>query len=241
MKILIVRHGDPDYEIDGLTAKGKREVALLTRRLVKEDIAKLYCSPLGRAKATAAPTLRELGIEAEYCDWLQEFSYARVRVPYQEGDRICWDIKPKYIETMPEIYSLDRWCEAEMIKNTDVPTAYDTVCREFDKVLESHGYERTGYSYKVTDSNNKTIVFVCHFGLASVLISHLLNCSPYSIWQNTCKAPTSVSVFYTEERDEGLASMRAQAIGDISHLYSGGEPVSFAARFCECFSDETRH
>ena len=33
MRILIIRHGDPDYEIDGLTEKGKREAALLAKRL----------------------------------------------------------------------------------------------------------------------------------------------------------------------------------------------------------------
>ncbi len=241
MKILIVRHGDPNYEIDGLTDKGKREVALLTRRLVKENIAKLYCSTLGRAKATAEPTIRELGIEAEYCEWLREFDYAPVRVPYMEREKICWDILPEYIETMPEIYSLEHWREAEIVRNTKVPEEYDNVCREFDRVLAEHGYERSGYSYKVTNSNNKTLVFVCHFGLAAILVSHLMNCSPYSIWQNTCKTPTSVTVFNTEERKEGLASMRASAIGDTSHLYAGGEPISFAGRYCECFADDTRH
>jgi len=241
MKILIVRHGDPNYEIDGLTEKGRREVALLTRRLVRENISKVYCSPLGRARATVAPTLAELGMESEICDWLREFDYVSVRVPYLDHEKAPWDIKPEYMDTMPEIYSLDRWREAEMIKGTKVPEAYDNVCREFDKVLAENGYERAGYNYRVTDSNHKTLVFVCHFGLGAVLISHILNCSPYSIWQNTCKLPSSVSIFYTEERREGLASLRATAIGDTSHLYAGGEPLSFAARYCECYSDEERH
>ena len=241
MKLLIVRHGDPNYEIDGLTEKGKREVALLTRRLVKENIARLYCSTLGRAKATAAPTIAELGLDAEYCEWLREFDYAKVKVPYLENERICWDILPEYIETMPEIYSFENWRNAEIVRDTAVPIEYDNVCREFDRVLAEHGYERNGYSYRVTNSNNKTLVFVCHFGLAAVLISHLMNCSPYSLWQNACKAPTSVSVFYTEERKEGIASMRMSALGDTSHLYAGDEPISFAARYCECFLDDDRH
>ena len=56
MRILIIRHGDPDYAIDGLTEKGKREVALLTERLAREELTAIYCSPLGRARATIAPT-----------------------------------------------------------------------------------------------------------------------------------------------------------------------------------------
>ena len=46
MRILIIRHGDPDYEIDGLTEKGKREAALLAKRLEKEDITAVYCRRL---------------------------------------------------------------------------------------------------------------------------------------------------------------------------------------------------
>ena len=73
MKILIIRHGDPDYEIDSVTEKGKREVMLLRDRLLKQNIGDIYCSPLGRAKATAEPTLKALGKTAEICDWLREF------------------------------------------------------------------------------------------------------------------------------------------------------------------------
>jgi formamidopyrimidine-DNA glycosylase len=36
MRILIIRHGDPDYEHDTLTEKGHREAKLLAEKLVKE-------------------------------------------------------------------------------------------------------------------------------------------------------------------------------------------------------------
>ena len=35
MKILLIRHGDPDYTIDSLTEKGWREARLLSNRLEK--------------------------------------------------------------------------------------------------------------------------------------------------------------------------------------------------------------
>ena len=44
MRLLIVRHGDPDYELDSLTEKGFREVELLSERLVKEKMDKIYVS-----------------------------------------------------------------------------------------------------------------------------------------------------------------------------------------------------
>ena len=35
MKLLIVRHGDPDYDIDSLTEKGWKEVEYLSQKLSK--------------------------------------------------------------------------------------------------------------------------------------------------------------------------------------------------------------
>ena len=67
MKILIIRHGDPDYTIDSLTEKGKTEAELLSDRISKMDIKKFYVSPLGRAKATADYTLKKMNRKAEEC------------------------------------------------------------------------------------------------------------------------------------------------------------------------------
>ena len=65
MRILIIRHGDPDYKNDTLTEKGKREAQLLANRLKKEKIDRVYTSPLGRAKDTCAYTAKALGKENE--------------------------------------------------------------------------------------------------------------------------------------------------------------------------------
>lgn len=79
MRILIIRHGDPDYEHDSLTEKGWREAALLADKLEKETLTKLYVSPLGRAKATASLTSERKQMEAEEQDWLQEFDARIIR------------------------------------------------------------------------------------------------------------------------------------------------------------------
>ena len=61
MEILIVRHGDPDYERDSLTYKGIEEARLLAERLSKLEVTDFYCSPLGRAQKTASYTLDKTG------------------------------------------------------------------------------------------------------------------------------------------------------------------------------------
>lgn len=58
MKLVIVRHGDPDYTIDSLTEKGWKEAGYLAERLEKLDVKEFYVSPLGRAKDTASCTLK---------------------------------------------------------------------------------------------------------------------------------------------------------------------------------------
>ena len=241
MKLLFIRHGDPNYAIDGLTEKGQREAALLADRLCREEITAVYCSTMGRAKLTAQPTLDRLGITAEYCEWLREFGYVYVDPPYERGCHLCWDQLPFYMSENPELYSPTAWREHPVMQAAGAGEAYDAVCAALDGVLEAHGYRRCGCHYEVLEPSHKTLVFVCHYGVSGVLLSHLLNCSPFSIWQNACTVPTAVTTFYTEERQEGIASLRCTGLGDVSHLYAGGEEPSFSARFCECFSDKTRH
>lgn len=53
MRLLFIRHGEPDYEKDSLTPKGFREAEYLAEYLAGEKIDYCYVSPLGRAKDTA--------------------------------------------------------------------------------------------------------------------------------------------------------------------------------------------
>ena len=73
MKLFIIRHGDPNYALDTLTERGWREAELLRDRLMRENITKVYLSPLGRAQNTAKPFLYSTGLTAETKDWLREF------------------------------------------------------------------------------------------------------------------------------------------------------------------------
>ena len=49
-------------------------------------------------------------------------------------------------------------------------------------------------------------------------------------------APSSITVLNSEERVDDLAYFRCQVIGDTSHLYMAGEPVSSSGYFAEAFS-----
>ena len=73
MKLLFIRHGDPDYTIDSLTEKGWKEAEFLSEKIAALDVRDFYVSPLGRAKDTASCTLKKNGRTATECKWLREF------------------------------------------------------------------------------------------------------------------------------------------------------------------------
>ncbi|MCC8074979.1 MAG: histidine phosphatase family protein [Clostridiales bacterium] len=238
MKLLIVRHGDPDYAHDSLTEKGWREAELLARRLTKQEADYYYVSPLGRAKDTASLTLERLGRTATVCDWLQEFP-ARVEKPNVPGKQtIAWDWLPQDWTRREGFFSAEHWADDPVMQAGQVGQQYDYVIGQFDALLEQHGYVRDGKCYRAVRPNNDTVVLFCHFALECVLLSHLWNVSPMILWHGLCAAPSSVTTAVTEERRPGVASFRVTSFGDISHLYAGEEPPSFAARFCECYGNE---
>ena len=239
MRLLIVRHADPDYSIDSLTETGWKEAKLLVPRLSKLDVKAFYCSPLGRAKDTASFTLKAMGREAEIKPWLRELAPTN---PKPGGSRCFWDWMPDIWTKESQNYDREKWLEHPYFQEEDLASEIAKIHAGLDEMLARHGYVREGNCYRAVSPNEDTIVLFCHFGLECVLLGHLLGISPMVLWHGTCAAPTSITTVITEERQEGIASFRMSAFGDISHLYAAGEEPSFSARFCEVFTNkDQRH
>ena len=262
MRLLIIRHGDPDYTIDSLTETGRKEAEALSRRMEKEfsafhpmkesdhgmedpdgNRAYFYVSVLGRARDTAAPSLQKLGIRAEACDFLQEVPLPAIkpRKPENEVKPYAWDWYPVEWASREAFYDRKRWLYEPEMAEAGAKDVIEYITNSLDCLLEGHGYRRNGQVYHAVHPNHDTLVFFCHFGLECVLLSHLLGISPMVLWHGTCGAPTSVTTVYTEEREPGIASFRMAEFGDVSHLRAEGLSPSFSARFCECYTDPTRH
>ncbi len=238
MKLIIIRHGDPDYEHDSLTEAGFIEAELLSEKIKNMSVKAFYVSPLGRARATAKPTLEKMKADAEVLDWLREFP---PRINGKDGSPdggCCWDWLPMQWTAEPDFFDKDKWMRVPIFADAGVADVYKNVCLGLDKLLEKHGYSREGNFYRAVRSNEDTIVLFCHFGLECVLLSHLLNISPMPLWHGTCAAPTSVTTLVTEERRCGAAYFRMSSFGDTSHLYVKGIEPSFAARFRETYYRE---
>ncbi|MBR1750788.1 MAG: histidine phosphatase family protein [Ruminococcus sp.] len=240
MKILLIRHGDPDYTIDSLTEKGHREAQLLAERIAPMNIKAYYMSPLGRARKTAEYTLNKAHRTAEVLDWTREFD--TLIDDGKGGKRIAWDWLPADWTKVPEYYDKDNWYKTPIMKAAGMEAGVKRVYNGLDELIERHGYRREGNYYRAVDPNNDTIAIFCHFGVTCVMLSHLVNVSPMILWHGFVSTPTSVTTVITEERREGIASFRVNAFGDISHLYKYGEEPAFSGRFCEMFANtDERH
>lgn len=149
MRLIFIRHGDPDYQKDNLTEKGKREVALLTERICKwQNITEFYTSPMGRAKATGAPALEKTGRTATVLPWLQEFHY-KTKYPknfflknLRNQETMCWDFLPEVYYDDKKYFDKDKWVYSRMMKGGNIKKHFSEVCSGIDSLLEQYGYCR---------------------------------------------------------------------------------------------------
>jgi len=236
MKLIMIRHGEPDYANDSLTEKGQREAEMLSLRTRSWKVTDFYCSPLGRARKTAEPTLKAAGRTAVIKPWLKEFD-VRLTDEVSGRKRIIWDQMPDYLETHPELYDEEGWKSNDMLSAVGAGPYYEMVSRETDALLASYGYVREGRFYTTSPDTKReaTVVCFCHLGVTGAILSHLIGASPYVVWQGFYIAPASVTIIGTEERRQGKACFRVQMLGDTSHLREAGEDVSPYGYFTDPF------
>ena len=111
-----------------------------------------------------------------------------------------------------------------LLKENNVYNIYKETVLGVDTLLSGYGIKREGMIY--TGSSDKTIALFCHFAMGITVLSYLLGMSPIVAQNNFFLAPTSVTTLVTETDSKGFSHFRAVSVGDISHLYIKGEPMS---------------
>ena len=82
--------------------------------------------------------------------------------------------------------------------------------------------------------STETLAFFCHLGLGNALIAHLSGLSLPAIWHTVFLPTSSVTMVYMERhRTDPIAHARFVGIGDTSHLFAGGEPISCSGLFTD--------
>ncbi len=234
MRLIFIRHGDPDYVNDCLTEKGRREAALLAERVKGWDVTDFYVSPLGRAQETADYSLKACGRIAETLDWLREFS-GTVPPCEEHNKNIPWDMNPTVWADKEEFYDRNKWYKTEFMQRGDVEEKVKWVQDGIDGLLAKYGYIHENGMFTVKEHKDDTVVFFCHFAVSMVIIGHLLGISAVNMWHGFNLSPTSVTVLGCEERQGDVGFFRCHVMGCTKHLAAGGEPISNSGYFTEIF------
>lgn len=217
MNIFFIRHGDPDYKSDSLTEKGKIQAQKLAEYIKDWKPDEVYQSPLGRAQETASYVTANWDQKPVTLDFLHELVWGTIGgTPYDT--RSPWVFADKHLDENHSYPTDNSWKDIPDFKSNVLPSDTDTRCLQFDKFLKEHGYSRQGQLYLVEEPNDKNIVFICHGGLSTALISHMLNISVFHFNIHIGLGVTSISKIRLDGEKGSYIPAKLDLLNDTSHL-----------------------
>ncbi|MBR5712384.1 MAG: histidine phosphatase family protein [Lachnospiraceae bacterium] len=175
MRLILVRHGDPNYELDCLTELGHRQAKVVAQRLMEEGIQKIYCSPQGRAQQTAKPFAELSGLgEIETLEFMREIRFGSLENLYREGNP--WMCASALMHEGADLQD-PNWREFPDFVNNTATVDIDKVMAAADEWLATLGYKREGLYYRCTNETDekKTFVLFSHGGSSTALLSRIFN------------------------------------------------------------------
>ena len=211
MEMLLIRHGDPDYGNDTLTARGFAEAQQLAEGLADVQIDRIYVSPLGRAQATAAPAARAKGLDPLPLDWLRERGIKR-------GPVYLWEAAGAMFLQGTALPTQRDW----YLSDGAMPEGAEQ-CRRvragFDELMGTLGYVRQEHGYRVVRHSGERVALFCHKGVILTLLADMLHWALPMVFVSLHIHPTGVTRLEVVE-DGVFAHWKALAINDLSHLGS---------------------
>lgn len=223
MLLYIVRHGDPNYELDCLTERGWLQAEAVGKRMVDAKINKIFSSPMGRAKETADPACRMLGLEKHIEEWTHEIGDERL-TPFPDG-------KMKSISLVQNTYyrdngnidlPYDRTYECDGISQSDMKTAMQYIEENGKKFLEKLGYREENGIYRILNNNEERVALFCHAAFARAWLSVLLHIPLHIMWADFQYTHTGVTVLEFRNNENGITAPSCLCYSDVSHLYAAG-------------------
>ncbi len=176
MRIVFVRHGEPDYAHDCLTERGRIQAQAAAERLREEGIGEIYSSPLGRAAETAAFTSEALGLPVRTLDYMRELHWGSTDGMPMPADGHPWDLADMLAAEGRDLTD-PAWREHPYFRNNKVTAEADHVARKTDEWLRTLGYERNGAYYRCLrpDDRQATVALFSHGGSSAAAMGHILN------------------------------------------------------------------
>lgn len=221
MLLYIIRHGDPIYETDSLTEKGKLQAEQVGKRMFDAKIDRIFTSPMGRAKMTAAPACRLLGLEYTVEDWAHEIEEDRL-TPFPDGVLKSLSLVQNscYRENGNIDLDYEHAFEAQGFDQTNMRRARDIIEKGGDDFLERLGYKKEGDVYRILRENNEKVALFCHSAMARAWISSLLHIPIHLMWAGFTYTHTGVTVIEFKNYANGVTAPRILCYSDMSHIYA---------------------
>lgn len=233
MRLYIIRHADPDYPNNTITAAGHLEARALGERMKTQNLTHIYASPLGRAVRTMEYTAKATGLPHKIEDWTAEIHGCDIDLP--DGNRWCvWDTHGEIIRANLSHHTHDTWFLKEPFTNPVYHDTFQHLKKNSDAFLARHGYMREEGRYRIVRGNKDRIAVFCHGGFGLWWLAHLLEIPLPLIWSGFWLPPSSVTTVLFDERSKAWATPRAIGVADLSHLYAAGLPVSYSGVKANC-------
>lgn len=231
MLLYIIRHGDPIYDPDSLTEKGKLQALAVGRRLSVHGLDQVFSSPMIRAQQTAQPTCELLHLTPQIEEWTSEsLAWQDLSIPLGETGRRTWCFQVQNtLYKTPEILALgDRWYEAEPFSLAPrAKEGYRRIQESSDEFTERLGYRREGMLYRAVRPNDQRVAVFCHQGFGTTWLSHLLAVPPPLFWASFDLNHSSVTILHFKNNPDGLTAPVCINLSDVSHLYGDRLPLQF--------------
>ena len=224
MLFYIIRHGDPDYTTDTLTTRGILQAEAVGKRLAAAKIDKIFSSPMGRARQTAEPLCRRLGLEYEVLDWTHEIGDERL-VEHPDGEKRSITVL-QYSELRKDgaqDMSYDECFEKHpVVAPSDLKKAIDYITENGNALLERLGYKEENGVYRILRPNEDKVALFCHTVMGRIWISRLLHIPIHLMWAGFQMTHTGVTVIEFKNNENGVTAPYCRAFSDMSHLYAEG-------------------
>jgi probable phosphoglycerate mutase len=223
MRIIIVRHGEPDYQKDCLTGTGRIQAARAAQRLRGEGIEEIWSSTMGRAYETAEATADLLGLPIRKLECMRELYWGSIDRPelYQDGHP--WDTVDQMARSGVDLTDKD-WRKGPYFCNNRVVESVGIVEKGIDEWLASLGYERNGsyYRHLKAEDKHRSIALFCHGGSSSAMIGHILNLPFPYVCAMLHVEFTGITILRFERREGACTLPCLELANDWKHILEEG-------------------
>lgn len=232
MLLYIIRHGDPNYETDSLTERGWAQAEAVGKRMADAGITRVFSSPMGRARQTAEPTCRLLGLDYTVEPWAHEIGDEHRLTPYPDGELKSVSLVDRVHLRRDGAIDLDydHAFECPGFSTSGMKSALDTISNGGRDFLERLGYKEEDGVYRILAPNHDKVALFCHAGMGRIFVAHLLHIPLHLMWAGFHYNHTGVTVIEFKNSPTGYTVPRMLCYSDMSHLYAHGPDMKYGGR-----------